>query len=316
MLITVIVPTYRRPQDLERCLEKLTKQTRLANEVIVVVRNTDTETWAFLAMLNPNLQPVRIITTKVPGVVAAMNAGLDAASGDIIAFTDDDAAPHPDWLERIEAHFLLDNCVGGVGGRDWVYFGAKLYDGAPPNEVVGRVQWFGRIIGNHHLGIGPPREVDVLKGVNMSFKRAAIAKLRFDERMRGTGAQVHFEIAFCLALKQAGWKLIYDPMVAVDHLRGQRFDEDERDRFNSLAVTNAVYNETLTLLEYLPPARRFVFLLWAGLVGTRAAPGFLQSLRSLPREGLLAEKKLLASFRGRWQGWQTWQLSRSSKISH
>jgi hypothetical protein len=45
------------------------------------------------------------------------------------------------------------------------------------------------LIGNHHLGVGEPREVDVLKGVNMSYRRTAIADIHFDERMRGTGAQ-------------------------------------------------------------------------------------------------------------------------------
>lgn len=305
MKITVIVPTYRRTKDLARCLEELQKQTRPADEVILVVRDTDTETWAFLEAFNLGSLPLRTETVSITGVVAAMNTGLEVAKGDIIAFTDDDAGPHPDWLERIEAHFLADDRVGGVGGRDWVYHGTELEDGA--REVVGQVQWFGRVIGNHHIGVGEPREVDVLKGVNMSFRRTAIAGLRFDQRMRGTGAQVHFEVAFTLALRRAGWTLIYDPKVAVDHFRGQRFDEDKRDTFNDLAVTNAVHNETLILLEHFSWIQRTVFLVWAMLVGTRDAPGFLQWLRFSAKEGSLAGKKWLASIRGRWQGVLSWQ---------
>jgi len=126
--------------------------------------------------------------------VAALNTGLDAA-GDIIAITDDDAAPH-DWLAHIETHFLSDSCVGGVGGRDWVY----------PRHSAGRwrtqgdrsVHWFGRVIGNHHLGVGEPREVDVLKGVNMNYRRAAIANLRFDQRLRVQELR-HNDMAFSLA---------------------------------------------------------------------------------------------------------------------
>jgi len=306
MKITVLIPTYLRPQDLARCLKALQKQIRLPDEVLVVVRDTDAETWALLNTFNsdPSL-PLCPVTVKITGVVAAMNAGMDVAQGDIIAITDDDAAPRSDWLARIEAHFLADDRIGGVGGRDWMYCGAELVEGSC--EVVGRVQWFGRKIGNHHLGIGDPREVDVLKGVNMSYRRAAIEGLRFDERMRGTGAQVHFEIAFSLAVKQAGWKLIYDPMVSVDHYRAQRFDEDQRDKFNSIAFTNMVHNETLALLDHLPPARRSVFLIWAMLFGTRDALGFVQLLRFLPTERELAGQKWLASMRGRWQGWRTWQ---------
>ena len=223
-----------------------------------------------------------------PGVVAALNAGLAAVKGDILSITDDDAAPHPDWLERINAHFISDSCIGGVGGRDWIHRDTKIEDDS--RLVVGKLQWFGRVIGNHHLGVGEPREVDVLKGVNMSFRTQAIGQLRFDERMRGTGAQVHFEMAFTLALKRAGWKMIYDPSVAVDHYPAQRFDEDQRHNFNEIALINLVHNETLVLLEHLPPLRRAVFLLWAILVGTRDSFGLVQWLRLLPSQGKLQVK--------------------------
>lgn len=308
LTISVVIPSYRRPKDLARCLDALKKQKRPADEVLVVVRDTDTETWTFVQTFNPEFLPLRTVTVSVSGVVAAMNAGMDAACGDIIAFTDDDAAPHTDWLERIEAHFLSDPNIGGVGGRDWVYHGTQLEEGE--REIVGQVQWFGRVIGEHHLGVGEAREVDVLKGVNMSFRRSAIDKMHFDPRMRGTGAQVHFELAFSLALKRVGWKLIYDPKVAVNHYPAQRFDEDRRNRFNDIALLNAVHNETLVLLENLPSTRRTAFVLWATFVGTRDAPGFLQGLRFLPKEGSLTGQKLVASLSGRWQAWETWQQSK------
>jgi glycosyltransferase involved in cell wall biosynthesis len=307
MSITVLIPTYRRSKELARCLEALRKQTRVADEVLVVVRDTDAETWTLLKSLSSDYLPLHTVTVSIPGQVAALNAGLDAAQGDIIAITDDDAAPHADWLERIESHFLSDDRVGGVGGRDWVYHGTELEDGA--RKVVGRVQWFGRAIGDHHLGVGEPREIDLFKGANMSYRRSAISGLRFDKRLRGTGAQPINDMAFSLAVKRAGWKLIYDPAVAVDHYEGNRFDEDQRNQFNEIAFFNWVHNETLVLLEHLSPARRIVFLIWAILVGTRKAPGFVQWLRFLPSEGALAGQKLLASLRGRWQGWWTWEQS-------
>jgi cellulose synthase/poly-beta-1,6-N-acetylglucosamine synthase-like glycosyltransferase len=305
MTISVMIPTYRRPQDLARCLKALEQQTRKPEQVVVVVRDTDTESWSFLQDYHPQGFSLEAATVKVPGVVAAMNVGLDTARGDIIAITDDDAAPHPDWLARIEAHFLSDTCIGGVGGRDLVYVNNELiYKGE--SKVVGKLQWYGRVIGDHHKGIGAAREVDVLKGVNMAYRRSAIAGLHFDERMLGTGAQVHFELAFSLALRSQGWKLIYDPLIAVDHYPAQRFDEDQRNNFNHLAWKNAVHNETLALLEYLPPLRLVVFMLWATLVGTRTAFGLLQLLRFLPKEKTLAWQKWLASMQGRIQAWQTW----------
>ncbi|MBD2515477.1 glycosyltransferase [Nostoc sp. FACHB-973] len=297
---TVLIPTYRRPQDLSRCLLALQEQIKPVDQVIVVVRDTDTETWEFLAQFKADKLPLQTVKVTQPGVVAALNAGLAEVEGDIVSITDDDAAPHPDWLERIAAYFACDSRLGGLGGRDWIHHGSKLEDDSRP--IVGRLQWFGRVIGNHHLGVGEAREVDILKGVNMSFRKEAIGQLRFDERMRGTGAQVHFEMAFTLALKRAGWKIIYDPNVAVEHYPAQRFDEDQRNNFNEIALINLVHNETLVLLEHLSFIRQVVFLFWAILVGTCDSFGFIQWLRFLPSQGQLASKKLLASWRGRWQG--------------
>lgn len=272
----------------------------------MVVRDTDAETWQFLAEYKADNLPLHIVKVTQPGVVAALNAGLAAVEGDIVSITDDDAAPHPDWLERIAAYFSCDSRLGGLGGRDWIYHGSKLEDES--RLVVGQLQWFGRVIGNHHLGVGEPREVDILKGVNMSFRTQAIGQLRFDQRMRGTGAQVHFEMAFTLALKRAGWKMIYDPNVAVDHYPAQRFDEDQRNNFNEIAFINLVHNETLVLLEHLSFIRRIVFLFWAVFVGTCDSLGFVQWLRFLPSQGQLAGKKLLASWRGRWQGYKQFKI--------
>jgi glycosyltransferase involved in cell wall biosynthesis len=308
MKISVVVPTYQRPADLVRCLTALKAQIRPVDELWVIVRDTDRQTWQFLETFDRGTLPLHTATVTASGVIAAMNIGLESVTGDIVAFTDDDAAPHPDWLERIEAYYLADKQVGGVGGRDWVYHGTKLEDGSQP--VVGKLQWFGRLIGNHHIGIGEGREVDVLKGVNMSFRREAIADLRFDQRMRGSGAQVHFEVVFSLTLRQQGWKLIYDPQIAVDHFPAQRFDEDQRNSFNAQASINAVHNETVALLGYLSPLQKMVFTIWAIAIGTSEAFGLLQALRFLPKDGNVARQKLWACWLGRWQGWQTYRLSK------
>jgi cellulose synthase/poly-beta-1,6-N-acetylglucosamine synthase-like glycosyltransferase len=233
------------------------------------VRDADAESRALLQGCEFASSTLRVVTVSVPGMVAALNAGLEAARANIIAITDD-VVPRPDWLARINTYFRADPKVGGVGGRDWIHHDGKVEGGA--RKVVGRVQWFGRVVGNHHLGVGKPREVCVLKGANMSYRRAAIQGVRFDERLRGTGAQVHNDLAFSLAVRRAGWKLIYDPSVAVDDYLAPRFGEDQRDRYD---WTSAAYNETLSLLEHLTPMRRLVFIIWAVLVRTRSSPGLV-----------------------------------------
>jgi GT2 family glycosyltransferase len=302
MKITAIIPTYQRPKDLERCLDAFKKQIRPPDQLLITMRDTDTKTTDFIQSYNIEHLPLRALIVNVIGVVAAMNCGLEASTGDIIAFTDDDAAPHIDWLQRIEAYFLSDERLGALGGRDWQYVGTNLKE-AGERKVVGQMRWYGPVIGNHHLGVGEPQEVYVLKGVNMSFRRTAIADRRFDERMRGTGAQVHFELAFSLSLKRAGWKILFDPQVAVDHFPAQRFDEDLRESFSAIALTNQVHNETLALLEYLSPLRRIIFM------GVAILISHLKWIRRLPQEGVLSSQKFKASLSGQWQGWRTWKQS-------
>ena len=308
MKITVIVPTYLRPSDLSNCLESLKCQTRPLDEVLVIVRDTDSKTWEFLDNFDRQGLPIQTQTVTKPGVIAAMNQGLKVATGDIICFTDDDATPYPDWSAKIETHFLENPQVAGVGGRDRVYHGTELESGE--QERVGKLLWFGKVIGNHHLGVGTAREVDILKGVNMSYRRTVIANSQFDERLKGSGAQVHFEIGFCLNLKKGGWKLIYDPDILVNHYVAQRFDEDQRNQFNFLAFTNAVHNETLALLDNLSTPRQVIFLLWSILIGTKKSFGLLQFFRFFPQESTLAIQKLQASWLGRWQGLRTYQNSK------
>ena len=316
MKLSTLIPTYRRVSDLARCLNALQQQTRPADEVVLIVRNNDTETWQYLNDFNPQLLPLQVVTVTLSGQVAALNAGLDAARGDVIAITDDDAAPHSDWLERIEDHFLADDRVGGLGGRDWMYVNGELIDAfmhPGASDTVGRLQWFGRSIGNHHICTGNAREVDILKGANMSFRQAALNGLRFDARLKGTGAQVCNDMGFSLAVKRAGWKLIYDPQIAVDHYPAQRFDEDQRNQFNVAAQLNLAHNETLVTLESLSCYQRIAFLAWSVLVGTRSIFGLVQLIRFLASERTLAIQKWFVSMQGRSQGWQTWRQSQIGK---
>ncbi|KVN41828.1 glycosyl transferase [Burkholderia pyrrocinia] len=281
MKISVLVPTYRRPADLARCLQALQRQARAPDEVIVVARPEDDATHERLA--DPSVGgalPLHVVPVDVPGQVAALNKGLDSAHGDIVAITDDDAAPRPDWLARVEAAFQADPRVGAVGGRDWVHEKGRVLDES--RERVGQLTLSGKIVGNHHLGVGGAREVDMLKGANMSYRRDAIERLRFDTRLRGAGAQVHNDMAFSMRVQRDGWKLVYDPAIAVDHFPAERFDDDRRDAASLNAISNGAYNLHLILREHLPLVRREIAWWWWTLVGTRVYPGFAHLLLSLP----------------------------------
>jgi GT2 family glycosyltransferase len=309
-VVSVIVPSYRRVQSLERCLRAIAAQSRVPDEVIVGIRSDDADSArAVESTARTCSVPLRCARTSEAGVVAAMNAALAACRADstIIALTDDDTEPHHDWLERLTACFA-DPQVGGAGGRDW-----------QPHErgdrqAVGKVQWFGRMIGNHHLGAGAARDVDVLKGANCAYRAPLLRALGFDTRLAGDGAQLFWELALCLPIRRAGWRLVYDPAIAVDHHIEPRSDGDQLHRgvFAAAPLSDATHNETLVLLENLNGASRAAFVLWAFLVGTHHEPGLAQ----LPRLVLRGDSHALARWRaaldGRRRGWRRWSAQRAT----
>lgn len=306
LTITVIVPTYRRSSFLLQCLAALGRQTRPADDIIVVRRRDDEETAAALKDSRCGVKFRQVIVTA-PGIVHAVNTSLLSAEGSIIAFTDDDAQPWPDWLERIERYFIDDPELAGIGGRDFMHIDGVPLDTSrqPADPVVGKITWYGRHIGNHHIGSGAPREVDVLKGVNCAYRASLLKAIGLEKRLKGNGAQVDNELYLGLALRKRGFRLVYDPAICVDHFIAPRHDEDKRHSFNPLAMRNAVHNETLSLLENLPTLRRMAFLCWAFLVGTSASLGAVQWIRFMLRRDPHATAKFVASMRGRLEGWRT-----------
>jgi cellulose synthase/poly-beta-1,6-N-acetylglucosamine synthase-like glycosyltransferase len=265
---------------------------------VVVARDADEPTHLIARAFSDRL-PLELVLVTEPGTVHALNAGLPRVKGGFVAITDDDAAPHRDWLMRIATHFGADDRIGGVGGRDWVH----MPDGAVvegERRLVGRVQWFGRIVGNHHLGVGRPREVDIFKGANMSFRRAAIEGLHFDIHLRGLGAQPHNDLYISLAVKKNGWKLIYDPAVAVDHYPAARFDVDQRGVFHPEATENSAYNLMWATQTQLAGWRRLATRYWQFWIGQGLGePGYLRMIQVWRRRERHLLERLAAAQQGR-----------------
>jgi glycosyltransferase involved in cell wall biosynthesis len=306
--IAAVVPTHGRAQILPRCLEGLARQRRPPDEVILVIREGDrltaevAETWS-------RKLPLRVVMVGEPGLVPALNAGLAAAEADLVAFTDDDAVPRDAWLSGIEATFG-DPAVAGAGGRDVVWrdgrmiseredLAARLTPVGSRDPVVGRVQRFGRITGNHHLGSGPPRDVDVLKGANMAYRRALAAPLGFDLRLRGSGLE-HSEPSLCLPLRAAGWRIVYDPAIVVDHFLAPRARGDDRELLDPARVYDATFNEALSLWPFLKRRWYAPHVAWAVLVGTIGSPGVMQLPRHARRGSRRPWRLMTAALKARY----------------
>ncbi len=264
---SVVVPSYRRPHALLACLRGLAAQTLPPLEVLVVLREGDSESRAVVA---GTAGRTRFLTVDRPGTVAALNCGCDAARGEFIVVTDDDAVPRADWLQMMARRFATDSAIGAVGGRDIVHHEDVIDDGDAAR--VGRVMWWGRQIGNHHLR-STLQDVDFLKGVNMAFRRSALQP--FDARLRGEGAQVCLELEATWSVRRRGWRVVYDPEVVVDHYPAPRHDEDGRQQRSLRAELNEAHNEVYALLLHASWWHRPILLGYRVLIGTRKAPGVL-----------------------------------------
>ncbi len=308
MKLSVLIPTWRRPDSLARGLKALRRQERQPDELVLVVREDDAETRQLLDGLE---LPFRFEVAAPPatGVVAALNCGFDRASGEVIAITDDDTEPLPDWLARIERHFESDPSLGALGGRDRVVGTAGDGPG-DPSLPVGQVHWFGRVTGYHHLGAGPPRQVDIVKGADMAVRRQALGGKRLDTDLRGTGAEHHWEIDLSLAIGARGWTLLYDPAVEVLHHEAERFGGQREDQMTAAERFDAVHNQTLALLRNLRGGRRFVASAYGFFFGTRADPGPVLALELLLRGGaprVEVSKRLRTASRARCAALREWR---------
>jgi glycosyltransferase involved in cell wall biosynthesis len=121
--ISVVVPTYKRPDLLTRCLDALAQQDidPTCYEVIVVDDAACDETRClvesvaqrFMSSRGPRLRYIAVTGKHGPAV--ARNTGWRAAQGEIIAFTDDDCIPQPCWLRAGTTAFIEG--VIGVSGK-------------------------------------------------------------------------------------------------------------------------------------------------------------------------------------------------------
>jgi GT2 family glycosyltransferase len=211
--LSVVIPTYRRPDDVRRCLEGVHRLARQPDEVLVIVHHLDIATQRLLAELAADWPALATVTVEAASVVAAMHAGVRRVSGSIVAFLDDDTVPAENWAQRLLEHYAASESLGGVGGKDNIVGASAV----PCAKVVGTIAWWGQIRGNHERGCGAAREVDILKGANMSFRRDALRGIEWPFGLRGGGAEPHHEVHICIAVRRLGYRIVYDPAIEVEH---------------------------------------------------------------------------------------------------
>ncbi|HLF28879.1 MAG TPA: glycosyltransferase [Anaerolineae bacterium] len=209
MKFSIVIPTYNRSETLRQTLIAVTRQDYAECEVLVVDDGSTDGTAEIVAREFP---AVRLIRQSNRGPAAARNAGVRAAVGDIIAFTDDDCLPPLDWLTRLAEGYARYPQVAGVGG----YLEAPEY--VLRDSILAQYE---RSIGRDEYGA---RDAEVLAGFacpaggtnNMSYCRDVLEQVGgFDETFPyAAGEDADLKWRIC----QTGAQLLYLPIKVV-HLQ-------------------------------------------------------------------------------------------------
>ena len=201
--VSVVVPTRNRAGYLEVALRSLAEQEGEVPHEVVVVDDRSTDETREVAVR----AGVRHVGSGTAGGLnAARNAGVDATTGPIVAFIDDDVWVPPGWLGALAAGADAHPGADAFGGP----IRARLEGPAP--RGCGRES---APITTLDLGAGD-REAEMVWGANFAVRRAAFGRFgRFDDAVGGHGD----EEDWLLALRAAGGRIMYLARAGLDHRR-------------------------------------------------------------------------------------------------
>jgi glycosyltransferase involved in cell wall biosynthesis len=217
--LSVVVCTRERPEELARCLASLFALSEPPQEILVIDNAPQTSTTLEVVSCFPR---VRYFCEPQKGLSAARNSALRLATGDIVAFADDDVVVHPSWAERIRSCFEDPQVMLATGlvlpgeletpaqlmfEENFHFFHQgyrrRQFDSA----------YFARLRG---------RSVpvwDIGAGANMAIRKEAYARgFRFDTRLGpGVFGGCGEDSEYCYRLLAGGWSCVYEPSAFVYH---------------------------------------------------------------------------------------------------
>ena len=211
-VISIIIITCNRPFLLRHCLDRVLDQPYPHKEIIVVDSSSNDASAAVVARYPT------VCYVSLPGqrynMPQARNIGIAQATGEIFAFIDDDSMVQARWLPTL-VEVYQDQTIGAAGGR---------VIGMPEpycDEIAGpphfSVTSLGSVIAKDAGRVSQQQvEVDHLIGCNMSFRRTALEQVGgFDPNF--TLTNLREETDLCWRVKQAGWRIVFQPAMAVVH---------------------------------------------------------------------------------------------------
>jgi glucosyl-dolichyl phosphate glucuronosyltransferase len=221
MDFSVIIPTYNRADELRETIRSVAGMAVNGSWELLIADNKSTDHTRAVVEEAVNGFPAKLRYLYEPeqGRYAALNTAIRAATGAIIATTDDDARVAPDWLERAAAGLRRLNCdyVGGKvlpiwrgeqpnwlpnrGGRHWAVLALQDHGEQPLEFGVNRVPW--------------------PLGINTATRREAFGRIDlFDNRLGRTAGTLRNQAQreWHLRAKAAGLRGFYVPDMVVHHV--------------------------------------------------------------------------------------------------
>jgi GT2 family glycosyltransferase len=253
--VSVVIATLGRPEPLRRTLAALAACEPRPDEVIVVDGDAGRSAEGVAAEA-----PLAVsYLTSEPGSTLQRNVGIDAASGEVIVFCDDDVLPDSHVFAKLADAYLDPAVVGAT---------TKLLE--PADRSVGgmrsplrRLLFHGREGTFTAFGypryvtrVDLPHDVEVMPGCFMSARADLARHVRFDEEMRGYALAEDEDFSY--RLSRLG-RIVYRPDATVVHDKQGFARRDER-AFGRLVVRNRWYLFRKNFRPTLRTRTQFVLL--------------------------------------------------------
>ena len=197
--ISVIVCSYNGAATIGETLEGLSR-LEYPNFEVIVVNDGSTDTTPEIA----GRFRVRLISTSNNGLSYARNVGMHAATGEIVAYTDDDAFPDPHWLHYLALSFMRTDHAA-IGGPN-----------IPPLDDNDIAQCVANAPGGPIHVLVTDELAEHIPGCNMAFRREKLLEIGgFDAQFRVAGDDVDV----CWRIQEAGGTLGFNAAAMVWHRR-------------------------------------------------------------------------------------------------
>lgn len=205
VIISVVIPTYNRANQLDSCLHSLCKQNYPLRkyEVIVIDDNSNDMTPKVLGTYSEKYSNlIAIKTEENKGAYHSRNLGASISRGNVVAFTDSDCILPPDWLLKIDRAFKNREvmCVQGTFER--------------------KGKWELPVPGDEHLRHPSFQKRKGLDTKNLAIRKKLFLKYKFDEKFRNSGDQ---DLGHRLTEDRIS--ISYNPDVTVTHVETRGFWE-------------------------------------------------------------------------------------------